>query len=504
MNKIIKWSVIIFVLANLFLSAWSVLNNDIYYYTDIARDFMIFSEIAEKKLVLIGPRADFQGLFHGIAWYYINMPAFLLGGGNPVTVGWFWVILTAAFLLESYLVTKSLFGIKSGVIALLLLSVYIVPYAQGYFHGNGAMLIFPIFFYLFVRYLQTAKLKYLIGHFITLGFLIHFEIAVGIPFMILSSIALIYLIFRNKKFRHIFSLAIPLIFFLPFLLFDLRHDFLQIKSILSYAIGKRDAEGIPFIASLDDRLSNIGTTVLNFFRFSLSKLNLFVFALFIYSSASILKSKDKYKNIYLAFLYFFIGFYTLSLLHGGLLIMFWWLPVSVLPIIIFSSLHRYAPKKAYYLLLVAILSAGIIQNISFVKSISITTARSTTSWRFHFDTAKRVFDDAPKEFGYFLYSPDAFGYQDKYAMSYTEKLYDKKAFRFEKKPVTYVIIEPPPPDKVSILSPTWWMENKMLVTKKPVKSIDLNLYYKINKYIFSDAEQKIPSAVTTADWLYFR
>ncbi|OGK20845.1 hypothetical protein A2866_04920 [Candidatus Roizmanbacteria bacterium RIFCSPHIGHO2_01_FULL_39_8] len=493
----------LFIFFNLVLAAWSVLHKDIYYYTDIGRDFLIFDEIATKKLVLIGPRADAQGLFHGVLWHYLNMPAYLIGNGNPIIVGWFWILLTVGFLASVYFIMKRLFDSQSALIATLLLSFTMVPIAQGFFHGNGAMLLLPLFLYFFIRYEQTAKLIYLIGHFFIGGMLLQFEIALGLPLLLLSTLAAAILVIRKKKYIHFVGFAVLLLFFLTFLVSDLRHNFLQFRSLIAYAKGARDGKPIPLILSLKDRLEGLSTVGLNFVRSPLHKFNLVVFIFMTYCFYGIFKKKDRKRSSYLIFLYFYIGYYALTLLHGGFLIMFWWLPMSVLPILIFSTLHRYSLKWLYYGLLFTIIVISGIQNTLYISKITIGFGTANGSWRFHLTNANKIFADAPGEFGYFIYAPDIFGYQDKYAMSYAEKLSSKKASRFIKKQTTYVLIEPPPSFRPDLMAEPW-IKRELGINSSPVKIIPLSNGYQINKYNLSKSDREPPAKITPNDWLFFR
>lgn len=502
MNRLLKWGVLLFVLFNLVLSAWSVLHKDIYYYTDIGRDFLIFDEIAAKKFVLVGPRADAQGLFHGIAWHYFNMPAYLLGNGNPVILGWFWIILATGLIAGSYFIIKKLFDKQSAIIATLLISSYIVPYMQGLFHGKGVWFVLPAFFFFFIRYMQTKKPWHLIAHLLMLGLLVQFEIALGLPFVILSVIAVTYLIVKNKSFGHFLLFGILIIPFSSFLLFDLKHNFLQLKSFLAYGKGTRDGLPTPFNISFIDRLTHVAFSGIGILQLSILKLNV-IFLAFIYAFYKIIRGNDEHKKIYLAFLYFYIGYYVLTLLHGGLLIEFWYLPLALLPILIFSTFHRYIPKWIYYGLITVILAISTSQNISYIKKVTQEIGKKTTSWQFHLNMATKVFNDAPEEFGYFIFAPDIYGYQDKYAMSYAERLYNKKAFKFEKKQTTYVLMEPIP-KSAFFLDAAWWIKEKLKIKGEPVKTIQLGLGYKIQKYELTKEELQAPSEITPSDWLYFR
>ena len=485
------------------MCAWSVLIKDIYYYTDIGRDFLIFDEIVTKKIVLFGPRADFQGLFHGVLWHYLNVPAYILGNGNPVVVGWFWILLTIGFIASCYYIAKQLFGKKSGIIMLILLTGYMVPLTQGFFHGNGAMLILPAFFYLFIRYIQKNEPKYLAGHLLLLGFLVQFEIAIGGPLIILSTVASLFLIIKRRNFKHIFCFGALILTLSTFLLIELRYDFTQIRSLLRYVHGARDGASLSFSYSLYDRFDNIASHGFNLFKFELYRWNYLVFLFFIFAFLRIFQKKGTTLVIYTSFLYFYVGYYALTLLHGGRIIMFWWLPMTVLPLLILSSFHHYFSKKVLYGFLGVIITVTFVQNIQFLKTITYERGKGFHSWQFHYNVAKKLVTDAPADYGYFIYAPDIYGYQDKYAMLYAQRTLNKPGVTFEKKPATYILIEPPPPNSPG-LSAKWWIENKVGIKSAPIKIIKLGLGYRIHSYYVSSEDISAPSKVGPSDWLYFR
>lgn len=134
MNKLIKISCLVGIALSLLGCSWYVLHNDIFFYTDIARDFFLFQEIATKKFVLLGPKSSTTGLFHGPLWMYLNFPAFFLGRGNPVVVGWFWILLIAGFLLSSFVIAKKLFNDSIAYIYTLLLAISLIFVARGLYN----------------------------------------------------------------------------------------------------------------------------------------------------------------------------------------------------------------------------------------------------------------------------------------------------------------------------------------------------------------------------------
>ena len=111
-NKYLKVLFLILILLSLFFASWYVVNGDLTFSSDIARDFLLFGEITEKKFVLIGPKSSVMGLFHGPLWLYLNYPAYLIGNGNPLVVGVWWIILDAVFLVSVFFISKKLFNQK--------------------------------------------------------------------------------------------------------------------------------------------------------------------------------------------------------------------------------------------------------------------------------------------------------------------------------------------------------------------------------------------------------
>ncbi len=503
MNAWLKYGLLGFILSNVVLCAWSVLHNDIYYYTDIGRDFLIFEEIATKKYVLFGPRADMQGLFHGILWHYLNVPAYILGNGNPVMVGWFWIALIVGFFASVYAVIKKLFDQESALLATALVSASTVQISQGLFHGNGAMIIMPLFFYTFVRYLQTKSVFVLFVHLITVGMLVQFEIAVGVPLALLSCPALLYFIVKHKKWKHIVGFLALVPFAATFILIELKYNFLQFRSFANYLQGARDnAAHTPFVLSLIDRIRNVGTHGVNIVQDPLHAVNIVFFALLLGAIYLSFKKVDKQRYIYLSFLYFYVGYYILTLLHGGYLIKFWWLPMSILPIMMIATIQKYFVKPVFLALLIMFMSITTYQNLHFITTLNNQRGNDFHSWQFHYQLAMQAIENAPQEFGYFIYAPDIYGYQDKYAFFYANKKRGH-GVPFEKRLITYVFSEPPPKDFTGH-DIDWWVSEKLQIKTQPLSIRKLKGDYEVRTYLLGVDDLKIPSQITPSDWLFYR
>jgi 4-amino-4-deoxy-L-arabinose transferase-like glycosyltransferase len=218
---------------NIFLSAWYILRGDIFFHTDIARDFLVLGDIVKTHhLTLIGPRAGgITGVFHGPLWFYINLPIFIVSHGNPVAVGWFWVGLSITSIIVTYFVAKKMFDEMTALLSALLVSIVTITSTSNMFNPFGAVIVFPIYYYLFNEYLKTHKIQTLLIALFTLGIIIQFQMAFGIPLLLLSLLYLGKDLYKQKKLSHLFSVFILIIPLSTFILFDIKHSFMQIRSV---------------------------------------------------------------------------------------------------------------------------------------------------------------------------------------------------------------------------------------------------------------------------------
>jgi len=207
LRRAFKIFLFLLILLSLYLCAYPVLHNDVGYNEDIARDLLILQNITTThKLTLIGPRTEaIGGLYHGPLWAYINLPAFIIGQGNPVSVGWFWIMLIACLTSLTYFVGKKIVNPTAGLLAAALVTIYSVQYADSLLNPFGALLFSSLFFYYFYKYIQSTKIIYLLISFFLIGILIQFEIAFGLPMLILSLLYLIPYLYKRKKLLHFFQ-----------------------------------------------------------------------------------------------------------------------------------------------------------------------------------------------------------------------------------------------------------------------------------------------------------
>ena len=320
MQKIFKkyWisSAILLIFINILLSAWWLIWGDVYYDIDTSRDLLILKEILDSgKLTLIGPHSGVVGgLFHGPLWYYINLPIFFLAEGNPVLMGWFWWCLSILTLIIFWKVGEKLFNKKTAALATLLYSANsIINPSIGlkqFFNPYGAVVLSPVFFYLFVKYIENKKPLHLTLALLTLGFIIQFQMAFGIPIFILTVLFLICFLLKKKLLRHLLILPIILIPLSTFIIFDLRHDFLQALSVVKFLQSQNQGIDIGLGTFLLERIETIFTD--SYFLLTqdnriLSWVYSVLFLILIFKT----NIPSSSKKIYLIFLYFYFVFWSL-------------------------------------------------------------------------------------------------------------------------------------------------------------------------------------------------
>lgn len=502
-NIFLKGIILLLFIFNIFSASWYPLNKDISFSSDIARDFLLFREIDQKKIMLIGPRSSVPGLYHGPLWLYLNYPAYILGKGNPIIVGWYWVFLIFIFSLISYFIAKKLFGSTAGALYLLINSSYLIHHSKGLFNPHGALFFLPIFFFFFIKYLETNKIRYLISHAITAGFLVQFQIAIGGPFLILSFLYILIRTLRNHQFNHlaIYFLTI-LISLSTFIIFEVRHGFLLTKSVIGHFLIRGGDPRYNYLHFIINRFKLMTQGVQFVTLASLKSSNLYILLIFIYLVFLQIKN-NIHRRFYFVFLYFFLGFFPLTLVNRYDMLPWYFFPIIPFVFLAFVSLVTSKYKRSFLILFSCIYIVNILSVFQYIRESKNFIGKNRNSWKALFRVASEVYSQKDKSFGYFVYAPDSFGYGPKYTMKYTSSLSHQKSYNFQKKPVTYVVIEPPPPDK-PWMKAEWWIENQINIHKNAEWTQKFDSGYEIKKYLLNEKEVKIPFNPTVNPGIHFR
>lgn len=504
----------ILILINILLASHWIIDGNIFFHTDIARDFLLMQDIVDNRnLTLIGPRSGaIPGLFHGPLWIYLNLPAYILGNGNPLFVGWFWILLYILSLFIIYYAGKKMFDKDIAILSVLLLSVVTILYARNLFNPYGALMVTPLFFYFFHKYLQTRLLKKLILSLFLLGIITQFQMAFGVPILILTFFYLLFFLYKNKKLNHLISFFVLLLPLLSFLLFDLRNNFLQIRSVADYIFGsqghgKLDINLLQLIPLRikESLLDGLGIVTQD---------NRISALLVIGFVACIIYKRRKIPSVYFLFIYFYLGFWSLTFFFKGPVWNYYYLPFIPLLILIFISLKSYANKYFFYSIFILIYFLNLKIAFEDISSYSPDSLKQDVStWKFNKLIAEKVFEESEDEFGYFIFTPDLYGYSPKYAMDFYQKKYkEKNVYSYQKKKVTYLLIAPPPEygkDPESIwyqknTNSSLWRRNDIKIEKEPDSITIFTNGFTIEKYKLLEEEIKVePNPYLIKD-IFFR
>lgn len=504
MKWIVRVCVLAFVCLSIGLAAQHVMHNDIHFFTDIARDFLLLEELDAKKIILIGPRSSTSGLFHGPLWLYLNYSAFVIGGGNPVAVGWFWIGLVAAFLISSYVIARALFNELTASVYVILLSAFIIPEAKGLYNPHGAFLLMPLFLYCFVQYVKKKTIAWAAVTMLIAGLITQFQIGIGIPLALLSATAITCFSIKEKKY---FTLIAILTYLLPmstFILFELRHDWIMTKSMFKYVFqDKLSGEYASVFSLFLDRFSLMtggGLGLFRNFKEVYSRIGFFILA----GMIGMQLQHKKYRPVYLSAIFLYCGYHSLTAINktGGMLYQYYMPFFPIVFLLVASSIT--SKLKLLFIPLVAfIIYISMTESVAFVNFSPSVIGVSEDSWKYNLQIANDLFQVPETEFGYFVYSPDAFAYEQKYAVHYARRYSKKTTYESAKKPITYVIVAPPPPGNNN-MKDEWWKVNKLRIDKSPqiVKTYESGA--RIDRYELTPQEVTVAPDQSVDLGIFFR
>lgn len=495
------------IILNIFLSAYWLIQGDIRYDVDISRDFLLIKEmVSTKPVTLIGSHTSIGGVFHGPLWYYLNLPAFFIFRGNPLFIGWFWWGLSIFTLIIFYFFVQKLFNKPTAMLATLLYSANsIINPTFGlkmFFPPYGAVLLSPVFFYLFLKYLENKNPKILALVLFILGLIIQFEMAFGAPILVLTLIFLIFFIFKNRLFKHILFLPIILLPLFTFVIFDLKHDFLQTGSLIRYLQLQSYKANVDLGLVVSEKIKGIFSDTF-FLLTQDNKLLSWIYSILFVVLIFRTKMKKSIKRIYLIFLYFYFGYWLIHLSLKPLWSSYYW-PLLPLIIMLITAFFNYLPKKIFFLIYTPLLFWNMYIGVSYIKDSKVDIAsRGKNSWAFNKLIADTIYQDTGEDFGYFIFTPERWVYQGWYAMDFVQKQFpEKKSSPFVKKGVTYIIIFDPPKDYPDPVSQGWRITDlKIKSEPKEIRRIDV---VEIQKYLLTEDEIKAPVNPYLLNSTFFR
>ena len=229
-----------------FLRGLEVITGNYLFLFDHGHYFIdVRDRILAGKLPLIGTYTPVQGIFQGPGWYYLLSLVFILGKGDPYYGMVLMLILSLFTIIAAFLVAKYLLGEKAGLITALLFAVAPISVKTTRHMWPPYPLLLVMVFYIFFLFKVLEKEKihgFWLG--VIIGLVFHFEVAFGM--FVLPATIFILLFFRRRlSFKMIVLASIGLLItFLPQIVFDFRHDFIQARGVINFITGKTKDMGV--------------------------------------------------------------------------------------------------------------------------------------------------------------------------------------------------------------------------------------------------------------------
>lgn len=229
------------------------LNDNLHFDVDEANHTStVFNMIKNLDPVTQGPPASSDSpLYHGAYYYYVLVPATLIGWGNPIIIASFFIICSLLSIILLYFALEHFFGkrIAFATIIIYTLSYSAILYSRWIWNPN----LIPFFFSLALFSLaQIDKNKkiFLPVLFFAVGSIA--QVHVGSLFFPLVLLPIVpFLISKNKGKKYwILAIILLVIPFLPTIYFELKNNFPLINGFVDL-LNKPSSTPQTFLSHID-------------------------------------------------------------------------------------------------------------------------------------------------------------------------------------------------------------------------------------------------------------
>lgn len=244
LKKIKAWQVFLFLIlvAAAFLRFWNI-KDSLMFQADQGRDVLVVSKIfKEADPVFIGPVTSIGNMYLGPFYYYFMLPFLMLSYPSPMGPAYGVAILGLITVFLLFKFTEKVFDRKTALIATLFfaLSSTVIEYSRFSWNPNIAPFFGLLMFYFtYMAWKKDTKYWLVVAAAFSLIIQLHY-----VALLSAGGAGIIFLVQafekfkkKNKKENKIFikhillSILIFLVSLTPLMLFDLKHDFRNVKSL---------------------------------------------------------------------------------------------------------------------------------------------------------------------------------------------------------------------------------------------------------------------------------
>jgi hypothetical protein len=302
----------------------------------------VFSIITQKKPLLIGPRvSNDNGFFVGPYHYYYLLPFYLFTKGDPVAGSYALIFVNILTTLISFILIKKITNRKIAFISSLLISVCL---GKTCWSAMYASLISIITFY--ICYQAINKRFYFPLAMLFAGFISNIHL---VPISLIPIILISFVLSKNKPKLNdiIFGIILFIIPFIPLIVFDLRHDFLNSRKIILLITGQNGSE----IINIQNLYLRSFWRSLNIFNIFDQNIERFLILLLIMIFPFFIKN---IKNRILVIVWILFPLILLSQYHGAISEYYYSMITALIPLLISIVLTKLI-KNNYLLYLIVFL-----------------------------------------------------------------------------------------------------------------------------------------------------
>lgn len=193
--------------------------------------------LRENKITLIGTHTgyNYHGrlLFQGPLFIYTYMAYNLLGRFDPIVSSYVFMLTGALSIIPLYFGMKRLTNQFAALLSVVIYSLvpYYINYTKFMWNPNFQFVFTPILIYVFSRYYVGQSIRWLFATSVLAGALLQYHY----QFVVIIAALGIYTMMQKSWLRNlIVFIAGQAIGFSPVILFELRHDFYNLRTIAIY------------------------------------------------------------------------------------------------------------------------------------------------------------------------------------------------------------------------------------------------------------------------------
>ncbi|HVZ58889.1 MAG TPA: hypothetical protein VG935_04025, partial [Patescibacteria group bacterium] len=261
-SRVQALAIFLLLLLPFFIASFVVLSGSLPFWYDPARDFLLAWDNL-SKVTLIGPVTGIPGIFYGPYWIWLISMGLLISKDPKITVFLIQTIPYILILPGIFLLQKNFSRLSLASVWLLFMFGTGIHYATMPWNPHIAP-IFLIFIFLLIAHINLSALHQreyrsavLLG--VLLGLVVNVHISFGVVAVLGTAIYLLTSFMtidrkKRKKFtselfwsQALFCLLTTLgllVTFTPFFLFEIRHNFIQTKSLLATLTANHPVVGL--------------------------------------------------------------------------------------------------------------------------------------------------------------------------------------------------------------------------------------------------------------------